>query len=355
MSPTASTYSSSSIRSVSYKRLSSRTPEIRLLEIEPTGDIERPISCRMVNVPLSEKPVFVGLSVLLGDSTMAEIILLDHSRVSIPATLAEAIRHVRSVFNESSGPPSRNSMSSSIASAQKLNQNLDVASVRSKTSCSSRQPLRRLCDLVNSGKTHHSKPKPLRLWTDSLCINEEDSREAADRAKLMQVAYRRARTVVGWLGLKHESSDLVVDTMRTIDRGMPAGFGSPKDKKEHPENYAPQSPWMAGMMQPWLEADDVKNLNEWPIYEAMSNFMLRPYFQNSWIVRELAGAAFPTFLLEDRIISWAQVVRMNRVTEELANHGTNLIPAEFREQLNLFSLDTIFIFLDAFDAYCQGA
>ncbi|ETS73827.1 hypothetical protein PFICI_14773 [Pestalotiopsis fici W106-1] len=355
MASQTSTYSSSSIRSISYKRLSSRIPEIRLLEIAPTGHLERPISCRLVNVPLSEKPVFVGLSVLLGDSTIAEIILMNHSRVHIPATLAEAIRHVRTVFNDGSGPSSRHSISSSISSTPKLSRNLDVASVSSKESYSSRQPLRRLCDLVNSGKTNPPKPQPLRIWTDSLCINEDDSREAGDRAKLMQVAYRRARTVVGWLGLKHDSSEILVDTLKTIDRAMPDGFGSPKDKADHPENYSPHSSWMAGMMQPWLVADEVNQLDDCPIHEAMRNFMLRPYFQNSWIVRELAGATFPTFLLEDRIVSWAQVLRMNRATEELVNHGTDLIPDKYREQLNLFSLDTIFIFLDAFDVYCRGS
>ncbi|KAI4595233.1 hypothetical protein KJ359_007209 [Pestalotiopsis sp. 9143b] len=347
MSSEASRCSSTSVRPIPYKRLSSRIPEIRLLEIDTTGDINKAISCRMVNVPLSSRPVFVGLSVLTGDSTIAEIILIDQVRVSIPATLAEAIRHVRAVFNNGSDASSaRNSVCSSIDSTDKLAQQHDASSVKSNLN----GPFRWLSSLVSSVKSSQSKPRPLRLWTDSICINEEDSKEAAQRSRLMQEAYRRARTVVGWLGYKDARSRLVIETIRSIDHAMPRNFGSPKDLKEHPEHYAPPYSWMEEMAHLWQLSDEVKSLDDWPVYEAMGDFMMRPYFQNSWIVRELASAKYPTFLLQGRVITWMQVLRMNRALEELVNNGAEYLPADSRERLNLFALDTIFIFLDAFEA-----
>ncbi|KAK9772546.1 putative Heterokaryon incompatibility protein 6, OR allele [Seiridium cardinale] len=352
MPPEAARNSAVSYGPIPYKRLSSRTPEIRLLEIQPTSNLNENVSCRIVNVPLSEEPVFVGLSALVGDPSVTEDIYVNHIKIPVPANLAEAIRHVRAVFLPASTAVN-SSRAASVNSSELTDNDTEKSSQKSREHDGTLKPRRWLRNLFRPFKSTQTKPQPLRLWTDNLCINSRDALEAGDRVRLMEEAYRRAQTVVGWLGLKDETSDLVVETIDTIDAAMPKEFGSPQHRKEHPEHYAPRYVWMADMMHLWALPDGIQRLDQWPIYKSMSAFMARPFFQRGWIMTEISKATFPTFLLGKSIISWAQILRMNRATEELVDNGADMFPESFRDQLNFFPLNTIFTLLDGFETQAK--
>lgn len=194
-------------------------------------------------------------------------------------------------------------------------------------------------------QSRHARPEPLRSWTESLCIDSQNPQELSQRRETILKAYTSAKMVVGWLGLKDESSDMVIETMHTIDAAMPPRFGSPEDRELHPEHYAPQHVWMKDMMPLWTLAPGTQSLEEWPIYVAMHAFMSRPFFQREWILNEIAMARYSAFHLGDTISSWRHVVRMNRATEELADNGASGFPEEFRKALDFFPLTTVYTLL----------
>lgn len=339
---------------IPFQPLKSNKSEIRLLEIHPARDpINDTVVCRLVNVPLTEDLEFIGLSALLGDSTVTEDIRINHRRIVIPANLGQALRHVRAVFLPSTpGGVPRSSHSS--AETQDQETKLIGTQEAPPRSAPVKPAPRWLVSLMRGVRSilpdarqqaRSSGTEPLRLWTDSLCINSRDPQELSHRRETVTVAYGSAKMVVGWLGHKDDSSELVLETIHTIDAAMPPRFGTAEDREQHPEHYAPHYSWMKDMMHLWTLPQGIQSLEEWPTYVAMHAFMSRPYFQREWILDEIATARFPAFLLGDSILSWKQVVRMNRATEELVDNGASVFPEEFRKALNFFPLSTVYTLL----------
>lgn len=339
---------------IPFHPLKSSKSEIRLLEIHPARDaVDDTIVCRLVNVALTEDLEFIGLSALLGDSTVTEDIRINHRRIAVPSNLGQALRHVRAVFLPST-PAIVPRSSHSSAETQDQETQLIGTQEAHATNPPAKPAPRWLVSLMRGVRsilpdprqqTRSFGPEPLRLWTDSLCINSRDPHELSHRRETVTMAYGSAKMVVGWLGLKDESSDMVLGTIHTIDAAMPRRFGTAEDRVQHPEHYAPHYSWMKDMMQLWTLPPAIQRLEEWPTYVAMHAFMSRPYFQREWILNEIATAKFPAFLLGDSIVSWKQVVRMNRATEELADNGASVFPEEFRKALNFFPLSTVYTLL----------
>lgn len=343
---------------LSFQPLKSFKTEIRLLELQPARDaLNDTVTCRLVNVPLTGELEFIGLSALVGDLTVTETIRINHRKIPIPSNLGQALRHVRAVFLPSTHTALPRSSHSSRETPD--NEKLVCSPGDAPAKKAPARPTPKwLVNLMRGTRsilkdtrqqTRYFGPEPLRLWVDSLCINSRDQQEVSHRREMVATAYRSAKMVVGWLGLKDDSSELIIDTMSTIDNAMPAEFGSPEDREQHPENYAPHYAWMKDMMHLWTLPPNIQKLDEWPTYVAMLAFMSRPYFQREWILNEIALARFPAFLLGDSIVSWMQVVRMNRATEELVDNGSSVFPEEFRKALNFFPLSTVYTLLVEFE------
>jgi hypothetical protein len=54
------------------------------------------------------------------------------------------------------------------------------------------------------------------IWTDALCINQDDILERNVQVSLMSRIYREARTVLIWLGEAEGDSDLAFDCFNSI-------------------------------------------------------------------------------------------------------------------------------------------
>ena len=87
-------------KSIRYRSLSRTANELRLIELHPasSNDVGERVVCRLVHEELSEASEFIGLSSLYGDVKTTEFILLNGTRVAIPAHVAEALRYIRAVF-----------------------------------------------------------------------------------------------------------------------------------------------------------------------------------------------------------------------------------------------------------------
>lgn len=328
---------------IRYSPLDRSRRELRFLELRAptTNDVNERITCRLVHDKLSENRHeqfdFIGLSALVGDATTTEAITLDGSRVVIPTNIAQAIRHVRSVFLHPV-PPTPNSS------------NADLPAQAPPTK--SKKAPRWLQSLFRNIRQAFDKPTPgmpLRIWLDLICINPRDAREQAERRSTMARAYRQARTVVGWLGTRDGTSDLAINIIRAWDECMPAAFGEPGDREAHPENYAPHLQWMGPVAHLSDIPEGITDPREVPNFKAISGFLNRPYFRNTWMLEDMSLARFPAFLLGDDIVSWKQILRLNRVNEDIKDNGAEMFPDELRPLLEYMPLGTVYTFLREFD------
>ncbi|KAF5570152.1 hypothetical protein FPHYL_1428 [Fusarium phyllophilum] len=348
---------SDGLSSIHYRPLDLVAREVRILELQPSpnNDINDRIVCRLVHEKLCDAPDFIGLSALYGDITKTEPILLNGQRVAIPSDLAEAIRYTREVFL---GPRAQSVINNASSSR------VDLETQRTISNHQHQQPeqpfsppspkkppgwLRSfLRKLVDPGSAKCDKP-PLRIWIDLLCINRRDRKEEAERRAHMARAYREAKLVVGWLGPKDATSDLAIEIIRAWDKCMPPNFGEPGDREANPANYAPILQWMGPVAHLSDIPEGITDPTEVPSYKAISGFLNRPYFRNTWILDDIAQAQFPTFMVGDGIVSWMQILRLNRVNEDIKDHGAEMFPSELRPLLEYMPLGSVYTFLKEFD------
>lgn len=165
----------------------------------------------------------------------------------------------------------------------------------------------------------------------------------------MALAYKSAKMVLGWLGSANETSDVALRIIRTFERAMPPRFGDAGDRELRPENYAPRIEWMRPLQYLWHVPTETIDPTEVPIYKAISGFLSRPYFRRDWILEEMAMARSPAFLVGDQMLSWMQVLRLNRINEEIRDHGSIFFPDEFRSLLGYMPMGTVDAFLKDFE------
>ncbi|KAF4449087.1 hypothetical protein F53441_7599 [Fusarium austroafricanum] len=343
---------SDGLSSIQYRPLDLAAREVRVLELQPSpnNDVNDRIVCRLVHEKLAEAPDFIGLSALYGDITNTETILLNGNKVSIPSDLAEAIRYTRDVFL---GPRAQSVINGASSSRVDLEPQRTVSNQQQEPSPppSPKRPpgwLKSFLRKLVKPETKSDKP-PLRIWIDLLCINRRDPKEESERRAHMARAYREARLVVGWLGPKDSTSDLAIEIIRAWDNCMPANFGEPGDRETHPENYAPILQWMGPVAHLSDIPEGITDPTEVPSYKAISSFLNRPYFRNTWILDDIAQAQFPTFMVGDGIVSWMQILRLNRVNEDIKDHGAEMFPSELRPLLEYMPLGSVYTFLKEFD------
>jgi hypothetical protein len=315
------TMASGSIRpKIQYTALRTSRDEVRFLEIEPATNINDPIVCRLLTLPLHRDIGYIAISALIGDPTKQERITLDRSSITVPANISLAIKHTRAVFypavrragQESSGKKEGNE---------------------------SPGWLRRLLGHLG-GKERESRPK-LRVWIDFLCINAANARENAKQRVTMYHVYQQAQMVVGWVGLKIPQTDLGVQLIQAFDQAMPETWQAPGDKEAHPENYSPHHQWAIPVIHLFDPQSDAAI--------GTADFLNRDFFTRCWILEEMAMARVPTFLIGDAIVSWKQILRLNLAMEEFKDHESNVCPASTRPAIHNFPLGTIHKLLDEFE------
>ncbi|ROV92266.1 hypothetical protein VSDG_07275 [Cytospora chrysosperma] len=339
-----------STRHLQYKKLSGdpSRPEIRLLEVRPAQSLHDTVSARIVNLPLTPDLDFIGVSALYGDTDDTEPIIIDGKRIMVPANLGQALRHARAVFWPlQTGPTTADPKRTTVDGKGQGQRGMESNRKRPHWL---RHLLRTFGLPSSEGDRSRAQNSTLRIWIDVFCVNERDEREQKEQHTLMATAYRHARTVVGWLGPKDETSDKAVQIIRDVDRAVPANFGTPEDRQLHPEHYAPHHVWIKDIQYLWQLPEGVKDLRECEVWITMSKFLGRQYFQRDWILNEIAMASFPTFLIGEEILSWSEVLRWNRCNEELSDTGAGQFPEEYRTEIcSLLPLATVYTMLKAFE------
>ncbi|KAF7532863.1 hypothetical protein G7054_g7564 [Neopestalotiopsis clavispora] len=147
-----------------YTRLEPSRSEIRLLTLYP-GESDEAIQCSLHTVSLEDDPQYEALSYVWGDCTNTLPIFVNDDEMQVGQTLEAALTHLR------------------------------------------------LCDSTRI------------LWVDAICINQQDDPEKSVQVPLMGDLYRKATSVLVWLGhgseeieatihwaLDHETREIKDDT-----------------------------------------------------------------------------------------------------------------------------------------------
>ncbi|ORY59756.1 heterokaryon incompatibility protein [Pseudomassariella vexata] len=321
---------------IRYSRLNPSKQEFRLLELQPAhnGNPDDQVVCRLVTVRLTEDLEYLALSSLYGDQSETERILVNGVPITITSHLAQALKHVRTVFFPTlTKRPAREPRRPDNKRAPRWLTHLlrHVSSILPDP------------DADGAGET-----PPLRLWIDALCINHQDDSEQSNQFLGMAQIYGSAKMVIGWLGLKTEYSDAGLACLKDIDEKMPVNWGEPADREAHPEDYAPRHEWAKQIAWTWQESADGSDFHQARHWIGANDFWNRPYFQRRWILEEIALARFPTFLLGDSIVSWKQVLRLNQALEEFRETESDVFPRHVKHQLAELPLGTVHALLDEF-------
>ncbi|KAI0969490.1 hypothetical protein F4678DRAFT_463272 [Xylaria arbuscula] len=148
-----------------YLELSKRDPEIRLLEIIQVGNSASRTRCLLYVVRLSEAAPFMTLSYVWGDASITEEIVLNNTSLDRPKSLGNALRVAQ--YHWSHLFPDR----------------------------------------------HISE---LRIWIDSLCINQSDIAERNHQVKLMRQIYSMTELVIGHLATDYRLARLGIATLKAV-------------------------------------------------------------------------------------------------------------------------------------------
>jgi Heterokaryon incompatibility protein (HET) len=105
------------------------------------------------------------------------------------------------------------------------------------------------------------KDRPIHLWADAICINQENVAERSHQVALMMDVYQKAKTVNIWLGLSNERSNVGLEILSFL-----AGAA---DLRHNP---------------PW------KRLPPELARAGLSDIIHRQYFRRLWVVQEVAVA-----------------------------------------------------------------
>lgn len=303
-----------------YKRLNSDRSEVRLLELQPSQNLDDKIVCRLVTTNITEELDFLALSYIWGDPAVNEKITVNSSKVSVPVNLAEALRHIRAVFLPSQeqshefGPRWL---------SHKLKQ---FRSMLPDHSCP-------------------GKPPVLLVWLDALCINQQDAGEKSEQRVNISHIYKSATMVIGWLGLDDESTALLLETIRAIDGAMPPHWGDADDRRRHPANYAPHHAWLERLRPMWEEPPRPGEQLP-PAWVAIRRFYHRPYFWRGWLLEEIALARSPALLVGTTIVPWMLVLRMTLCLEEVKDVGSDVFPPRLRAMMRGLPLGSVQTMLD---------
>lgn len=267
-------------RSLDYRPVNIEKGELRLLEISAAQEYEEPIVSRLVNVKVNNDVEYVGLCALLRDpdETSSEDIWINGCRVSVPTTLSEALRNVRTLFLRDQGSlyPTTSHSSSSAA----------VPPPRARPKKSPgwlKHLLRGFRTILPDEGGPHARNVPLRVFLDSICMNGRNEREADQRRSYLTLAYGQAKITMGWLGPKDETSDTAIQILRQINEICPANYGTPEDRLHHPENYSPVMKLLEGFAHD-LEADAKAvggDAGKGAMFLAWTNLLARPFFNRT--------------------------------------------------------------------------
>lgn len=141
-----------------------------------------------------------------------------------------------------------------------------------------------------------SSSKPLVLWTDAICINQDDIEEKNQQVPQMAKIFGNATRVLVWLGSEISESEAVLQMLSTLAR-----LWISREVKRQKEGEL--------IMLSWAEIDQdeapLLAIGDRALWDTIYELMNRTYFERTWVVQEIALAKDPRVISGSLEISWA--------------------------------------------------
>jgi hypothetical protein len=149
------------------------------------------------------------------------------------------------------------------------------------------QHLYELLSNLNPKNAHSS----VRIWIDSICINQDHVEEKNVQVAQMHEIYGQARNVIVWLGTPEDGSDLVMDSTKISELNKTL-------------QLLPGSKIALSVTAPELpHAED-------PIWKAIGRLCDRDWFYRTWVIQEIALARKAELLCGTQRLDWDDFVNL---------------------------------------------
>ena len=219
---------------------------IRILELQ-AGSRNEPLVCRLSIQRMSDSP-YEAISYVWGDPVRETIIICNGKSLRITANLCEALMAFRS---ESSVRP---------------------------------------------------------LWTDAICINQDDITEREAQVRLMGSIYTSAQRVLGWLGPDPGTAELAIKLVRKFNHQPEICIESASELRNVDV----------------MEDSSAKSSFELEAWEAVKVLFELPFFHRVWIIQELGLARQARLLYGSHWVDWPEIAgfafAMDNKAAFLVNH-----------------------------------
>ncbi|PVH81818.1 hypothetical protein DL98DRAFT_162481 [Cadophora sp. DSE1049] len=182
-------------------------------------------------------------------------------------------------------------------------------------------------------KQFHTRPRPLVIWIDAVCINQADDMERNEQVTKMKTIYEQAEEVCVWLGPGYEDSHLAFQFMQEM-------YDHRNDVQWIDQRFA----------QP--EAKEA--------LVALDDLLGRNYWWRMWIVQELVSAKFISLHCGAAAIGAVALDETQSLFRAMqsrergfnGDHLFNLMPAEVDSRVRLMyrGMYDVRIFQNAFEA-----
>ncbi|MCJ1435515.1 hypothetical protein MMC27_004889 [Xylographa pallens] len=211
--------------------------EIRLLRLH-RGDKNDPIEIELTHASLHDRPRYLALSYVWGDTTTLYPVSVNRQRLSITLNLLHALEHIRNTKGTDNG---------------------------------------------------------MLYWVDGICIDQNNVSERNHQVRLMTEIYSSAFKVLVWLGVPTEDSELALAKMKAMDAWMHLKL-APKRTEDTKQIDDPktqsESAWhrhLGGDLH-FLIGDPTQSGEEYlEPWEALIRFLQNPWFSRAWIAQEVSS------------------------------------------------------------------
>jgi hypothetical protein len=207
---------------------------------------------QLQHVSLDEDPQYQALSYIWGDQNVREYIFFDGLTLSVTTNLVSALRHLR------------------------------------------------------------DSTKPLVLWADAMCINENHMEERNHQVQIMASIYKKASRVIGWLGVAAEDSDIAIKLVSKMAEEIKKEKESFIVEEDTTPSLRTEISAVEDMRSKrgkfWLEALWESYLRgSWDTLDALAALMERSYWRRLWILQEMVLADDLIFMCGPRIFVWDDI------------------------------------------------
>lgn len=272
-----------------YQYSSLKNPEIRLLELSP-GHFDDALCAAIYPVPLNElsdapdiqelrttlPPGWAVYETVEGwyifEHAETDVVSWTHPRPDYTVSLDAPVQHEQPPDYEALSYTWDTDQNPSILQIQADQPGLPLATIDIQQNLAI--ALRHL--------RFHDKPRT--LWVDAVCINQKDVNKRNAQVPRMTSIYRRARSVVAWVGASSPDSQTALSIHSAI--GSEVELAKCATRLRTPSANHPDWHHSGGAL-PF-------NKDEW---RSVQNLLSRPWFDRVWIVQEVQ-LANPTATLQ---------------------------------------------------------